>query len=215
VRNPLRQSFTGKVQRLLNLGKGGVERGSDQPPSPLPGQSPMRSRSFNGSLEHFGFANALRASAPETPPRDKGGVAGGAVGTSALAAPATAGKQGRSIWGKLGSGMKPRPARKAAPATVAMLPSLDGPSVELPVPSNGSDSASALCRVNTGGAGDDGASYDPHADGDAVGGVSCDDSLRSCSPGPGTGFDAGPSPYMTRGGYYDETVDLRQVCVLS
>ena len=217
-RNPLRQSFSGKMQRLLNMKSSGGGADGAQPPSPSFFRSPMRSRSFEVMHDHAAIDAALRASAPETPPRNKAEAAaaeaaraaGAGADKGTPAAPTTGSKPGKSLWDKLGSGMKPKP-RKASPATVAAFHSLDGPSVELPVPSNGSASASALCPSD--GRADDGASYDPHADREAqgTGGTSCGGSPRSLSPGPGAMFDAGPSPYLTRGGYYDETMNLQQV----
>lgn len=226
-RNPLRQSFSGKMQGLLLHLKGGGGGGAaegGQPPSPSFFRSPMRSRSFEAMREHAEIDAALRASAPETPPRDKAAAAAaeaargaGAGDKGTLGAPATGGKPGKSLWGKLGSGIKPK-ARKASPATVAALHSLDGPSVELPLPSNGSASASAGALCPSEGRAADGASYDARADADADDGPdargpeggSCGGSPESASPGRAL-FDAGPSPYLTRGGYYDETLNLQQV----
>ncbi|KAI8462614.1 MAG: hypothetical protein J3K34DRAFT_527615 [Monoraphidium minutum] len=238
-RNPLRQSFSGKMQRLLHLKASG-----DQQPGSPGFQSPMRTQSFDPMREHAAVDAALRASAPETPPRAGAAaaaaaaeaaraVAGGGGGAAAPGvlgtpgAPATGGKPGKSLWGKLGSGIKPK-ARKASPATVAALNSLDGPSVELPMPSLASNESGSAAASACGGAGgaaacaDDGASRDASAAGDAAGGAG--DPGRA-SPGLGAAaaaaaapvaFDGGasPGPYLTRGGYYggyDETLDLREV----
>lgn len=243
-----RQSFGDKMQRLLHIrSSNNAGSAADAPPSPAAARapSPLLTRSLEASAfllgtgHHRAHDDALmRASAPETPPRLKIAPASSTAGPSSAVTPpaAAAGafqRRGKSLWGKLGSGMK---GRKASPATIAARSSFEGPSaIELPVPSNGS-SAGAVCAGSSGrgggggGAshsgsgedlestavscgGDDGASYDPRAEGEGPdgggGGGRCDESFYSYSPS--RDGSVGLSPYVARGGYGDETVDLRQV----
>jgi len=190
-RTPLRQSFSGKMQRLLNLkssGSGGI----DAPPSPTArAPSPLVTRSLDTSLLDEAALAAMDITT--TPAGAKTGGRGGGGG----------GRQhGKSLWGKLGSGMK---SRRTSPATAAARSSFEGATaVELPLPSNGS--SAALCgRGGEGasGGGDDGASYDPHGD-DAD---AADDGGSSYSSSPRrAGSAAGVSQ-----SYIEETLDLRHV----
>jgi hypothetical protein len=176
------------MQRLLNLksaGSGGI---ADAPPSPAAATARAPSP-FARSLDVSLLEEASTAgSAPGTPTGSKAGRA-----------------SRQSIWNKLGSGIK---ARRISPATAAARSSFEGAgAVELPMPSNAS-SASGLAAGGHGdslAAGDDDASYDPHADTDAAGGAA--GPSRSGSPCSSAVMAGG----LSGGGYCDETLDLRHV----
>jgi hypothetical protein len=160
------------MQRLLNLKSAG-SGGADAPPSPgARPPSSLMSRSLDTSMIDEAAAPAAAAEAA-TP---AGAKAGGRR------------QHGKSLWGKLGSGIK---ARKSSPATAAARSSFEGASaVELPLPSNGSSAGLCGGRGDGGSAGDEGS----YADGESF-------------------YSSSPRRAASAGGgnYCDETLDLRHV----